>query len=421
VRAVLELIRSERRARLFFIAVTQSQIGTGAGYVALLLIAYDRFRSPWAISLILLADLVPAMLLGPVFGAIADRWSRRTCAVAADLVRLAAFVGIALVDGFMATVALALFAGVGTGLFTPAALAGLPSLVERQRLPVANSIYGVTADLGFTLGPAIAAAGLLITTPETVTLANGITFGLSALLLARIDFGAVEPRREIGAAPRFGLITEAKAGLSAVRGISGVQAVILTSSVTLFFGGLFNVGELPFVEQELGLGGSSYAVLVAVFGLGFVLGSLSGTTGGSPAKLRRRFVAGIAFAGGGALTAGLAPVLPMALFGFACSGFGNGMFLVHERFLIQEIVPDQFLARAFGIKDAMASWGFGVAFFAAGALATLLGARALLIMAGGGGLAVALFAVLVPGADWSSVQRSAPAREPAPQVGAPAP
>jgi MFS family permease len=420
-------MRSERRARLFFIAITQSQIGTGAGYVALLLIAYERYRSPWAISLILLADLLPAMLLGPVFGAIADRWSRRTCAVAADLVRLAAFIGIAFVDSFMATLALAVLAGVGTGLFTPAALAGLPSLVERQRLPVANSIYGVTADLGFTLGPAIAAAGLLIATPETVTLANGITFGLSALLLTRIDFGGVEPRSEIGAAARFALIREARAGLTAVRGISGVQAVILTSSVTLFFGGLFNVGELPFVERELGLGGSSYAVLVAVFGLGFVLGSLSGATGGSPAKLRGRFVAGIAFAGGGALVAGLAPVLAIALLGFAVSGFGNGMFLVHERLLFQEIVPDEFLARAFGIKDSMASWGFGLAFFAAGALATLLGARALLVMAGGGGLAVALFAVVVPGADWSSIRRTAPSREaapsrePAPQVGAPAP
>ena len=97
---VSRLLREEPRARLFFLALTQSALGTGAAYVALLLVAYERFHSPWALSLVLLADLMPAMLLGPVFGAAADRWSRRSCAVVADLLRFVAFTGIWLVDDF---------------------------------------------------------------------------------------------------------------------------------------------------------------------------------------------------------------------------------------------------------------------------------------------------------------------------------
>ena len=95
-------------------------------------IAYERFSSPWAIGIVLIADLVPPMMLGPVFGAVADRWSRRTCAVVADVVRAVAFVGMVLVDGFVPTVAFALLAGVGTALFTPATLASLPSLVGKR-------------------------------------------------------------------------------------------------------------------------------------------------------------------------------------------------------------------------------------------------------------------------------------------------
>ena len=67
----------EQLARWYFAALAQSSLGTGAAAVALLLVAYERFRSPWAIGLVLLADVAPAMLLGPVFGAAADRWSRR--------------------------------------------------------------------------------------------------------------------------------------------------------------------------------------------------------------------------------------------------------------------------------------------------------------------------------------------------------
>ena len=106
-----------------------SRLGNGAAYIALLVVAYERYNSAWAIGLVLLADLAPAMLLGPVFGAAADRWSRRNCLIVSDVVRGAAFLGIAVVDGFAATVALALLAGAGTGLFNPS-LAAVPSLVK---------------------------------------------------------------------------------------------------------------------------------------------------------------------------------------------------------------------------------------------------------------------------------------------------
>src|SRR5215217_2812780 len=98
MRSVIELLRHERRARVFFAALAQSALGTGAAYVALLLVALERFNSPWAIGLVLLADVVPAMLLGPLFGAFADRWSRRGCAVLADVLRAVAFLGLVVVD-----------------------------------------------------------------------------------------------------------------------------------------------------------------------------------------------------------------------------------------------------------------------------------------------------------------------------------
>jgi hypothetical protein len=44
--------------RRFFLAHLQSELGTGAAYVALLLVAYHRLHSGWAISLVLLADFV---------------------------------------------------------------------------------------------------------------------------------------------------------------------------------------------------------------------------------------------------------------------------------------------------------------------------------------------------------------------------
>ena len=129
MRETLQLLRHEVRARIMLAAVAQSALGTGAGYVALLLVAYERWRSPWAISLILLAEFLPTMVLGPLAGAAADRWSRRWCVVVADVVRAAAFVTVVFVGSFEITLVVALLAGTGTALFRPAMLSAIPGLV----------------------------------------------------------------------------------------------------------------------------------------------------------------------------------------------------------------------------------------------------------------------------------------------------
>jgi MFS family permease len=394
MRAQLDLLRHERRARFFFVALTQSSLGTGAGYVALLLIARERFDSPWAITLVLLADVVPAMLLGPIFGAAADRWSRRRCTVLADVFRAVAFGGVALVGSFEATVAFALLAGTGTGLFTPSALAALPSLVdEPRRVPATTSLFGAIADLGYTLGPALAAVVLLAGGPETIMVANSVSFAMSALLLSLLRFGAApqNPPRE---GPGPSLISEARDGIRAVARLRGIRAVIIGSSAALFCGGLFNVGELFFATEELDVGDSGFSALVTLFGLGFILGSLSGSRGGAPPVLKRLYLGGLLLMGLGFLASGLAPSFAIAMFTFAAAGFGNGMVLVYERLLIQSMVEDRLAGRVFGVKDSIASWAFALAFVSAGAIIAVIGTRPLLALAGGIGVAVSLLSAV---------------------------
>jgi predicted MFS family arabinose efflux permease len=383
VRTAIDMLRGEPRARWFFGALAQSALGNGAGYVALLLIAYDRWHSPWAITLVLMADLLPAMVLGPVFGAAADRWSRKACMIIADLLRFGAFVGIAFVDGIELTLLLALVAGCGTGLYTPAALASLPGLVQPERLPAATSVYGAIADLGFTVGPALAAVVLLFGDAEQLTLVNGITFGVSAIVLARLAFGKAPPAAE--GAPRS-LLAEARDGLVATAGMPGIRALLGVSAGALFFAGLFNVAELPFAEDILDSGEVGYSVLATAFGAGFIAGSLTGSGGASPAVLKQRFGLGLLVLGVGFVATGFAPGFVVALAAFAIGGFGNGMVIVYERQLIQATVPDRLSGRIFGMKDALSAWGFGLAFVAAGGLITLIGVRELLVAAGIGAL-----------------------------------
>jgi MFS family permease len=386
-------------ARVYFAVLAQSALGNGAAYIALLVVAFDRFHSAWAISLILFADFVPAMLLGPVFGAAADRWSRRKCLIVSDVVRGAAFLGIALVDSFGATFALALLAGAGTGLFNPAALAAVPSLVRPERLPAATALYGAITDLGFIVGPALAALVLLFGGPETILYANAATFAVSALVLSRLRFGAA-PVVEDESAPRPGLLREARAGLGIIARMAGIRTVIVASGAMLLFAGLFNVAELPYAVKELDAGNAGFGALTAIYGLGFVVGSLSGSRGGEAPVLKRRFLGGLALVGAGFIACGIAPGFPAAVPAFALTGIGNGLLLVYERLLIQTTVDDSVMARTFGVRDGLSAWAFAAAFLAAGGLIDGLGVRTVLVVAGVGGLLVWALSALALRQTW---------------------
>ncbi len=381
--AALTLLRKEPRARRFFIAHTQSALGTGAAYVALLVLAYERFRSPWAVTLILLADLVPATLLGPVLGAAVDRFGRRRCAVIADVLRAIVFVGLGLASSFVLIIALALLAGVGTALFKPAILAGLPSMVDEDGLPAATSLYGAINDLGLTVGPALAAGLLAVAGAPTVMLANGATFAISVLLVGGIEFGGVatsaagEER-----AGRSSLLADAREGLAITMNTASLRILLLGSSVAVLAIGMTNVGEFQLAKDTLHAGNLGFSAVVAISGIGIVLGSLPATAGGKSHSLKRRYLVGLLAMAGGILAAGLAPMFAAAAAAFAFMGMGNGVAAAHEQLLVQRSAPEEALGRVFGIKGTLISGAFGMSFLLGGVFASLLGARGLFIVAG---------------------------------------
>jgi MFS family permease len=391
-----DLLRREPQARGFFAAHAQSSLGTGAAYVALLVLAYDRLHSPWAITLILLADMVPPTVLGPFCGAAADRWSRRSCAVVADVIRAVAFVGIGLAPGFAPMLALALLAGTGAALFRPAILAGLPGLVHEDRLAPATSLYGALEDLGHTLGPVLAAGLLLVAAPDTIMVANGVTFAISALVLTRTPLGTAPSE------PATSLLRQTRDGLQATMENRVLRCLIVASSSILLFAGFFNVGELLLAKDTLGASSSGYSVLVAVFGLGVAAGSMTGSKGGSISEIGSRYLGGLLLVAVAFVACGLAPVYWAALAAFAAGGVGNGLVLVHERLLLQRLVPDRLMGRVFGVKDALTSGAFGAGFVCAGLLLPAIDTRVLFVLAGVGVLAVWVAASLVLRPTWAA-------------------
>ena len=364
------LLRENRFLRRFFVSFFQSQVGTSAAYVALLLIAYHRLHSGWAIPLVLLGEFLPGILLSPVFGSLADRVSRRRLTISADLIRAGSFIALAIVHSFAATVALVLLAGVGTALFRPAINAALPSMVPPERRSQLVALFYASVNTGLMVGPALTAGMLLFTTPQVVLVANALTFVASAMLLGGLDLGP-HPSDDVSPdhSQHKSVLAQTREGVRAVAEIPGVGVLIAVAALVVLTAAMFNVLAPLLATGQLRVGDSGYGLLMALYGTGMVAGSWANARAGSDiASLRRRWLFGIALSGVAMAAAALAPSFGIALLAFTLIGLAENLLVGPEMRLVQELVTERLLGRVFGLKDVLENIAFVSAFLGAGAL-----------------------------------------------------
>jgi MFS family permease len=400
---VLRAALRDAGSRRFFFAHAQSCLGSGLAYVALPLLAYDRFGSAWAVVAVLLPDLVPAIVLGPLLGALVDRLGWRVCAVAADLVRCGAFVLLLWADDLPLMILGAALAGLGTALFHPASLAGLPQLAPGARRPAAMGLFGALDDLGLTLGPALAAGLLAVAEPGVLLGVNAVSFAFSAVLISRIATGSAS--RAPTARPS--LLAEARAGIQEVAGRPEVRALLLSSTAAVLCIGMTNVGEVVLAREVLGVGGPGLAALMTAAGVGTVAGSLAARFS-SAWEWRRAYMIGLGFMAVDLLACAAFPTFHVLLPIFVLGGFGNGFALVHDRLLLSHAAPEFMHGRLFALQRTCTSMAFATSFLGAGAIIAGAGVQVAFLCAGLGLVCVMVAVMPRLRAAWP-----APAPEPA--------
>jgi MFS family permease len=370
-------------SRRFFTAHAQSCLGSGLAHVVLPLMAYEHTGSAWAVTAVLVPDLLPSILFGPLLGAVVDRVGWRACAIAADLLRFLAFALVVVTDALPALVLAAVLAGTGAALFSPAALAGVARLAPGDRRPAALGLFGALDDIGLTAGPALAAGLLAILPAQALLGANAASFAVSAILLA-----GLAPRGRSGERVEYrSLWTDLRVGLRAIGGRADVRLLLASSTAAVLFAGVTNVGEVILARDVLGTSASGLAALVAAHGFGTVLGSLAARFKRS-FQWRRAYLAGLSCMAVDLILCALSPSLWLLLPVFVLGGFGNGFALVHDRLLLGGAVPAGLHGRVFALQRALTSLAFAASFIAASVLISVGGVQMTFAVAAAGMLGV---------------------------------
>ncbi|GAB3813778.1 dTMP kinase [Kribbella italica] len=356
LRAVLRI----RAFRRLWIAFGLSSLGDWIGLLALTAMAKnfagdDYQAANFAIGGVLFLRVLPALVMGPVAGWVADRLDRRWTMILGDLIRAAFFVSIPIVGTLTWVLVATVLIEIVSLIWGPSKDASVPNLVPRHRLEAANQISLVT-----TYGSALPAAviftaitlagrGLGEVAIDIAVYVNAATFAVSGLAIISVA--------EIGRAGAHDHEDHPTLWRTMVEGWSYVTGTPVVRGLVVGISGAFAAGAVviglgrTYVE-DLDAGDPGYGVLFgAVFG-GLALGMGFAPRIFSGLSRRRLFAAGLVGSGVGLAGLSLIQQIEIATMIAILLGFCAGASWVSGQTLLGLEVPDNLRGRTFAFVQS---------------------------------------------------------------------
>ena len=262
-----------RDYRLLFSGLAISMSGSWAYNVALVVFVFNATHSPAWVAAASMTRFLCALVASPFGGLIADRVERVRWMVTLDTVALILQALLALVAALNGAVVLAIILAALTSVtgssYDPAARAATPAIVGEEHLAAANSAQSAVENLSVIIGPAIAGALLIFTTPEVVFAVNAVTFGLSAVLVSRMR--ARSRPADITEGGTVGPLKQMAGGLAAFFESPTVMLLAGFSILASFVYGTDTVLFVVISRDQLGTGSAGYGYLLAALGVGGIV------------------------------------------------------------------------------------------------------------------------------------------------------
>ncbi|MEV0215411.1 amino acid adenylation domain-containing protein [Micromonospora sp. NPDC050695] len=353
----------------YLIAMGQlvSLIGSGLTGFGMGLWVYQQTGSVSLFATATVLALLPAVVLSPVAGALADRWDRRLIMIVADCLAATGTVSLALLlwlgqlqlwHVFTAITVTA----VATAFQLPAYLAAVTQLVPKRYYGRANGIVSLGTATSTVLAPLLGGALVIAVGLRGIVVIDLLTFAVAVAVTLSVRFPDTlfvrqeeSFRRAVLGGWRF-----------IVRRHGLVALVVLTASLNYFF------AMVEVLVTPLTLSFGDPAVLgrvLAASGIGMLVGSaLMGVWGGT-ARRTTGILASIVLLGASLLTVGLRPNPLFPALGLFGMGLATALVNTHWLAIVQAKVGLDLQGRVLSMGQMLSWLMVPAGFLSAGPLA----------------------------------------------------
>ena len=371
----------------YWAAFTTGRTGAGVTAVALPLLALTVLNvSNFEAGMLTVASYAPVVLIGLPAGVVVRRYYLRGLQITMDIVRAVAVLTIPLaawwdVLTLSHLLVVAFVVGLAGSLFDVANLTFLPQVVSKNELISRNGLLSGTEAATGLLGPSL--GGILV---QVLGAASSIVVNAFAYLASAAFLSRIPPTPKLGepADEELGFFQQVWDGLHYVLRHPVIRPAVIVASALNFASGAILAVTAPFLVRTLELPAAAVGVVLAIDGLGAIIGAFI------TSRLVERWGDARAIRVATAIGAVLSLAMPLAvtglapvIFGFGLGVFGAGvaLFSVVARSHRQTVSPPELLSRVMASVRFISWSAIPVGAAVAGVLAEVIAPRAGLVLA----------------------------------------
>lgn len=396
LQTILKGVLTNRNFMLLWLSQILSMLAINIMSFILISQIYDLTARSAAVSILILTNAVPALIFASVAGVFSDRYNRKKILIFANISRAV----LALILAFLfkelpAIYIVSFLAAACSQFFMPAEAAAIPSLVKKEELLTANSLFMTTMYGSLVAGYALAGPLIIFLGDNNVLFMVSLMFGLATVSALLIISKKLIPEQAADNR-KISFVTEIKEGWVLIKNRPDllspiVKLMVLWAMITML------VSVLPaYVKTvlEVPIENASY-LLVAPVGVGVLIGLASITLLSKKFGLSkmlkfgfiavgillviisgydaiRDFVKDTAFYNDHINLFGRIKVTPLAMFFAALLGFAASLIMVPAQTLLQERTTPDIRGRVFGNLNLFIGLASTIPAVIAGFLADIL-------------------------------------------------
>lgn len=351
--------------------------------IAMLFWVKHETNSATLVGLLQMISSFPAVILGPIGGAVADRYSRRSILIFCDL-----FLGIVVLSLALGVFVfpqdtqftiiwlfvVSLLISILDAFFTPSISAAVPDLVPDEKIATANSLSQISYQIGLFVGQGVGGTLFRILGAPVLFLINGLAYLIAGFSETFITIPQVIPEKSIDWKKQLADIkNDMLDGFRFIWKETGLKNLVILSALKNFFSVPIIVLLAFYVEDTLKAAVDWYSFLITSYSVGMLIGYI--LVGAIPiaGKKRRNIVLtfiilesiGYGLLG---INRSVYAALAMTFVGGLVSGFTT----ITITTIVQIVTPGEIRGRVFGLLATIAGSIAPLAMGLTGVIADLL-------------------------------------------------
>ncbi|WP_162987296.1 MFS transporter [Metabacillus litoralis] len=270
---MIELLKDKTYLR-YWLAVVVSFLGDAMTITTVSFLIGTTVENPLLIGFVFVAQLLPAVILGPLIGPLIDKYSSRKMMIFSDVFRCFMVLSMILfVDKPLVLICLTLLQGIGTAFFEPARMASIPIIVGINRIPSGIALFQTTVAVIKLVGPVLAGLLLAFQSPSLVFILDASSYIISACLIFSLKILKAQ-KKDHNTNSYFNSLWT---GVREMIKTSILLFMILLLFPVLIGYGMFLTNYKAVLLQYFQVSNIEFGILEGIFAFGTVIGAIVGS------------------------------------------------------------------------------------------------------------------------------------------------